>query len=373
MVNPDSTLITLDDVPHPGETVAEYLEVNAWSQRELSRRSGVTTKVISEICNGKTAITPPTAISFEKVLGRPASFWLGLQSLYDEHKARDEQPFTAKALASWEKRFPVREMRKLKFSLPDAATDADSLLQFFGVSSPSNWDSVWGASSVAYRQSKHSKGVDDAVAAWVREVEITAQSIPLRTFDESKLRSSVNTFRGLTRKRVDDALPDVQALCARVGVAFVIVPALPRTGISGCARWLQGQRATIGLSLRYKTDDQLWFTFFHELGHVLLHRARNIILVDNVEKNLTDDSIDPEMKDVEQQANVFARDQLIPRESFSSFSQSGNFKTNDILSFAESIGIAPGIVVGRLQWEGLLSYNQGNFLKQKLDWQFKED
>ena len=58
----------------------------------------------------------------------------------------------------------------------------------------------------------------------------------------------------------------MQQMCAAVGVAVVVVPELPHTGISGCARWLSDGRALIGLTLRYKTDDQMWFTFFHELA-----------------------------------------------------------------------------------------------------------
>ena len=69
---------------HPGETVTEYLLAHDWSQSDLARRSGITPKTISEICNGKAAISPATALAFEKVLGRPAHFWLNLQRRFDE-------------------------------------------------------------------------------------------------------------------------------------------------------------------------------------------------------------------------------------------------------------------------------------------------
>ena len=51
-----------------------------------------------------------------------------------------------------------------------------------------------------------------------------------------------------------------------------------------------------------------------------------------------------------------------------------NDLTNEgIHDFAEAIGVGPGIVVGRLQFEGVLKPHQGNALKQKLNWQFAED
>jgi hypothetical protein len=90
---------------------------------------------------------------------------------------------------------------------------------------------------------------------------------------------------------VDQVMDPVQELCATVGVAVVVVPALRSTGISGCARWLTEKRALIGLTLRYKTDDQLWFTFFHELGHLLLHRSKKPFVVDNAEDDLSESHV----------------------------------------------------------------------------------
>ena len=63
-------------------------------------------------------------------------------------------------------------------------------------------------------------------------------------------------------------MPKLQGRCAAAGVAVVFVPALPKTGVSGATRWLHPQKAIIQLSLRYKSNDHLWFTFFHEAGHI---------------------------------------------------------------------------------------------------------
>src|SRR4029077_12023803 len=91
MSSAELTPIELNAVPHPGETVVEYLEFHRWSQRDLARRTGLTPKTISEICNGKAPITPSTALAFEKVLQRPAHFWTKLQSQYDAVEARSCQ------------------------------------------------------------------------------------------------------------------------------------------------------------------------------------------------------------------------------------------------------------------------------------------
>jgi addiction module HigA family antidote len=82
-------------VPHPGETVQEYLDFYEWSQRDLARRTGLTPKTISEICNGKAPITPTTALAFEKAFLRPAHLWLNLQRQFDEVEARRREEVKA--------------------------------------------------------------------------------------------------------------------------------------------------------------------------------------------------------------------------------------------------------------------------------------
>src|SRR5262249_29716380 len=146
------------------------------------------------------------------------------------------------------------------------------LLQFFGVPSPEAWQAKWDGYAVVFRQTKVFDARREAVAAWVREAEIVAGQIPLADFDEDKLRASLHELRRLTREDTQVALDRAQLICSKAGVAVVLVPELPGTRISGCARWLSDTHAMVGLTIRYKTDDQLWFTFFHEVAHILLHR-----------------------------------------------------------------------------------------------------
>jgi len=142
-------------------------------------------------------------------------------------------------------------------------------------------------------------------------------------------------------------------------VAIVFVPELPRTRASGATRWLTPEKALIQLSLRYKTDDHLWFTFFHEAGHIALHGKRVIFL----EKATGRGKIGHE-----QAANRFAEEILIPKRDFDRFVASGQFAEQAIAQFASDLGIAPGIVVGRLQHHGFLRYDQCNGMKRRFIW-----
>lgn len=360
-------------VPHPGESVLEYLEFFGWSQSDLARRTGLTPKTISEICNGKGPITPQTAIAFERVLQRPAHFWLAMQRQFDEIEARKRETAKSTGWDAWVDKFPLAEMKRLRFSLPQGRSETDVLLNFFGVSSPDSWNSVWRASAVAYRQTRSMNTREESISAWVRETEIVALGIELADFNEQRLHSLIPKLRRLTRTRAEEIMDPVQQMCATAGVAVVWVPALRNTGISGCARWLSEKKALIGLTLRYKTDDQLWYTLFHEIGHILLHRRKKSFVLDNAAEDLGDQIVDPEMQEFEAEANRFSADMLIPPSALGEFTRKKKFTNESIHEFAEAMDIGPGIVVGRLQHDGFLQRHQGNALKQKLDWTFAEE
>jgi HTH-type transcriptional regulator / antitoxin HigA len=90
---------------HPGDLVAEYLDSHGWSQNDLARRTGLTPKTISEICNGKGPVSPLTALALEKVFKRPAHLWLNLQRQFDEAAARRRELQLSQGWTEWAQRF----------------------------------------------------------------------------------------------------------------------------------------------------------------------------------------------------------------------------------------------------------------------------
>jgi HTH-type transcriptional regulator/antitoxin HigA len=359
-----------DTVPHPGEFLVEYLESSGWNQREVARRTGITPKTVSEICNGKAPITPPTSLALERLFQRPAHFWLNLQRQFDEAAARRKESANREEWEDWAAKFPIKEMKKRGWLEASDKSPIEQLLSFFGVSSPKSWDEVWKATNVSYRQTLRFRTSKEAVSAWARQAERNANDLKLefRNFSEERLRSFLEDLRGLTRKKAEVFGPLVQKLCADAGVAVVWVEELPQTGISGCARWINDKRALIAMTLRYKTDDQIWLTFFHELAHVLLHKKSLCFIVDNADKDLGDKVIDPQMRREEEEATRFAEDTLIPPSQLLPFIKQQDFSQEAIEAFAEQVNVGPGIVVGRLQREGVLAYFQGNKLKQHFAW-----
>lgn len=353
-----------DYVSPPGETLEEILEEREMTQAELAERMGRPKKTISEIINGKAAITPETALQLERVLGVPASFWSNRERLYREALARAEEQQRFASQVDWLKRIPVRPMIEFEWirCCEDKVDQLREVLNFFAVASPERWEEVWCNTSVDFRKSPAFQSDPGAVAAWLRRGEVEAAQIDCAGYDVHKFRETLQQVRSLTVEAPEVFQPEVVRLCAEVGVAVVFVPQLPKTRICGATRWLNPNKALIQLSLRYKTDDHLWFSFFHEAGHILLHGKRDVFLEDNAAE-------DAQRQDKEQEANTFAANILIPPNEWQRFLNSSQKRSKDgIRQFAAQIGIAPGIVVGRLQHDGVLPVTHCNELKCRLEW-----
>ncbi len=96
--------------------------------------------------------------------------------------------------------------------------------------------------------------------------------------------------------------------------------------------------------------------FFHEIGHVLLHGKTDLWIEGN----------DPSGQTAkESEANRFASNILIP-PTFSNELRRLKSKSS-VTDFAQKIGIAPGMVVGCLQHDGIWPQRSGNDLERNVD------
>jgi Zn-dependent peptidase ImmA (M78 family) len=197
----------------------------------------------------------------------------------------------------------------------------------------------------------------DALAAWLRRGEIVARKIECRPYDKAEFRDALSKIREYTVTEPEVFQPAIQRLCAESGVALVFLKALPNTGISGVTRWLTSDKALIQLSLRYKTNDHLWFSFFHEAAHILKHNKGNVYLEEKT------GAVDSARTD-EVAANNFAANLLIPPPAYRRFTCI--ISRDNILAFAREISVHPGIVVGRLQHDRKIRFDQYNDLKERL-------
>lgn len=343
-----------DSVTPPGFYVQEKIEELGMTQTDLAGRIGRTKKTVNEIITGKAPIEPETALQLERVLGIPARYWNNIERQYRDHLVRQEERARLEQQIERLHSFPVKAMCKLGW-LPkrsDAVDLLSELLSYFGVASVETLDQIDLRTCSAFRQSAVHKVDANAILAWLRKGELDARGIHCRPFHRDRFRSALAEIRELTMRPIDEALRESCRLCAEAGVALVFVPELPKTCTWGATRWLTADKALIQLSARGKKDDQLWFTLFHEAGHILLHPKKDIF----IELENTTDSREDE-------ANQFAADQLIPPNTWMLARQMKLRSKTEIQLFAKQYKIAPGILVGRMQREKMIPWSYMNALK----------
>ena len=117
-----------------------------------------------------------------------------------------------------------------------------------------------------------------AVAAWFRMAELSAQKTPTPPYDKKKLTALLPALRRLTREKPTHVVPTLQEQLATCGVVCVLQHAFKGTGTHGATYWRRPQnqnQAVLVITPRGQWADIFWFTLFHELGHILLHTAKN--------------------------------------------------------------------------------------------------
>jgi HTH-type transcriptional regulator/antitoxin HigA len=343
---------------HPGATVRDVIEAKGMTQQELAKRMNRPPNKINEILQGKRAITVETALELELVLGWPADFWLEREKNYQLAKARLCAQAELQGQTDMLKKFPLPAMIRLGWirKMPTPAAQVRELLAFFGIASFDQLDKP-GIFAPAFRKAKAKEACPYALAAWLRRGTLQADRIETKPYSVSGLRGSLADLRALSLLLPEEFESRLVGLCAAHGVAVVFVPHLPGSYASGAAYWI-GDKAVIQLSLLVATDDQFWFSFFHEVGHILLHGKKQAFLDDFK----TDDN------QQEQQANTFVARQLIPDAAYGRLKTLSFDQEAVVRDFAKEIGVAPGIVVGRLQHDRLLPHSRLRELKVRYAW-----
>lgn len=349
-----------DFVTPPGETLQDTLEALGMTQTELAQRIGKHKKTINAIVNGHQEITPRTARQLERALGVPASFWNNRQRRYDEYRIKVEEKEQRKMQQDWLKNFPLREMKKFKYisDTDDPVAAVENILRLLGVDSPNTFNVRLEGLAVQYRKSSTFKVSKFALAAWLSKGRELAGEIYCEPYDKIKFRRRLPEMRNLTVHLPEIFVPKLVEICAQCGVKVVFVPELPNMPVFGATYWI-GNNPVIQLDIRGKKDDILWFTFFHEAAHVLLHGRKKAIYLD----------VDKREGDEEEEANLFASEFLVHRKDLESFVFTSKYLSKEkIVAFARRHGIAPGIVVGQMHHYGYAPYTHFQGLKRTLKW-----
>lgn len=338
----------------PGETIKEQLDIREMSQKEFASRMEMSEKQISKLINAKSRLTPDVANKLEMVLGMPAIFWSRLESIYRDTLVKVKEENNMEDDINNMKKFPYKEMAN-KGWLDDEKRAEDRVIALRKFFETVSLDSVFKEDlipKIAYRRQSITEKSYYSNIAWIQKAKIDSRNIDVSKLNTNKLRDSLDKIRSMTVEKPSVFYPKIVSELASCGIAFVLIPHLKGSFLNGATFLNSGNnKVVIALTNRGKSSDIFWFSLFHEIGHILLGHLEK-------EEILDEDEL---------LADKFSSSILISDDDFHDFIKLGDFSKESIVKFSDGIGLAPGIVVGRLQKENLIGYNVHMDLKEKYE------
>lgn len=336
----------------PGATIKEQLADRSMSQKEFAARMNMSEKHISKLINGDVQLTHDVAMRLEMVLGLPAQFWIKLEGIYREKLLKVQQENQMDADIEIARKIPYNEMAKNGWvaATRNPIDRVSSLRKFFEVVQLVLLDNP-NLNAIACRRLGETAKSDYALMAWAQRAKVEAREASVAPINIEKLKKRIPDIRAMTTKNPAVFCEQLRALLAECGIALVFLPHIGGSFLHG-ATFVDGAKIVVGMTVRGKYADRFWFSLFHELGHIILGHIGQ-------PNGTTDDD--------ETNADEFARNTLIPKEMYEAFAITNRIDEKSIEQFAKTVSIDRGIVVGRLQKEGKLKFNQFAHLKTKYE------
>jgi len=340
--------------PHyrtPAQLLEAHLQERGWTQRVLAMVLNTDETTISKIMNGKKPIDAEMALTLHAVLNIDPDRLLQLQKGYDLAKAKIEvrldPGLSNRAVLFGE--LPVTEMIKRGWlegitDIREVATLEAALCKFFGVSSVEQIEIMPHAA----KKTHVSTPASPTQIAWLHRVKQIASEMLVAKFSDRAVRDAMQKLRFLLRS--PEQARKVSRIMTECGIRFVIVESLPTAKIDGVCFWLNDRSPVIGMSLRHDRIDNFWFVLRHELEHVLQGHGRSAAMLDTElegERAGTGSNIPEE----ERIANEAAANFCVPQLALDRFvaRKAPFFAERDILGFAQTLKIHPGLIAGQLQ------------------------
>lgn len=329
---------------HPGYYIKEIVDESGLTQEDFAKRLDTTPKNLSLLIRGEQNLSIEMAVKLSRMLGTTVNYWLNIQNAYDaliaEIKSEEELKAERKVFEYFDYRF-FRE----NFGLPDLPRKKDeqikALREFFEVATLTVF--LKKDMAVSFRSSTQEMPEGSVVKAnaMVQIATNKALRINAPKFNKKKFESAVEYALSLTTQH-REFYPLIRKAFMEAGVIFVILPNISGSKINGATKKI-GDNIMLMVNDRRLNADSFWFTLFHEIGHII-----------NGDYGI---SFEKETGEQEAAADKYAEDCLIPPEKYEWFISNKKFSLQDIKVFADQIGRDPGIVLGRLQNDGFVGFD----------------
>lgn len=351
-----------DFIIHPGETLLEIMEDNNMTKNELAIRCGVSPTHIGNVIKGIKDISITFAKKLEYVFNIDASFWINLQANYDkeiiDYQEKNKISNEEKSIVNNNLKQIINylQSREIILNCNDSASKVIEMRKFTNISDLTLIPKL--SYSGAYRVSTNTDIDVYVLYVWQCLCEFSANKIVLNNcLDVDLLKKSLIEIKSLMFLPIQEAIDKLRDIFAKCGIAFCVIQNFSKAPVQGFIKKINGNNIMLCLTIRQAFADIFWFTLFHEIAHIINEDYRNVL----IDYNFTKDAI-------EEKADKFARDILIPQEKYNEFINKKDFSLNAIRIFSNEISVKPYIVIGRLQKERFIGYNQFASEKARFKW-----
>ena len=342
---------------HPGEILKDILLGHGMSQKELAAAIGKTTPVVNDILSKKRDINVEIAVLLEAIFEEtPATFWIDLQSKFDLELARLSKKVQdlERGIREWKslgEYISLRTVKKRAGIGESVISDLAYLCTLYNVDTVDNLKvSLANTFRSAYFKKSEVLQTDQKyLISWILLTRISNDHQKLSVpFSLNRIKDLINQLNDIFYLN-KNTIENVKAVLNEYGIRFFIEKKLDKVPVDGYSFW-RGDNPTIVVTTRYSWLDNLAFTIFHELGHIVKHLFHDktqdfldMIEPGNEEKN----------EESEKEANEFASECLrrgcdlnsVFRRIINPFSS-----TATLQRISQNYGINEGILVGQYQF-----------------------
>ena len=334
---------------HPGYYIKEYIEEIGLTQEDFANRLGTTPKNISYIIRGEQSISIDIANKLSRISGTSVKYWLNLQNEYDTIV------FEIKNLQEINEEREVFKSLKYSyfrdnFDLPDVPGKIDEQIkyvrEFLNVSSLTVFKKK--DMYVNFRKADLNQTEINTIKANIMvqiAANISLKEVDIPKYDKKSFLKAIEYALTLTKDH-KEFYKIIKKEFYKCGVDLIVLPNLLGSKINGASKKI-GDHVMLMVNDRNSNSDSFWFTLFHEIGHII-----------NGDFGI---SFEKEEGKEEENANKFAEDKLIPSKEYDEFIKKRKFTLNSLIEFSNEINRDPGIVLGRLQKDKLISYDDWKF------------
>ena len=339
---------------HPGVELEKKLKSIGMKNKELAIRTGVTEKHVSTIINGMKAITNNFARKLEYALDEPkAEYWVTLQAKFDKEFSDEQDKYNIDKDES-------KVLKEIKIIMPylyeigvlnESDDNIKKILDLRRFARISNLINIANLPHYgAYRiQLKNNVNINPYVLYfWHCACEYIAKQVKIENeLNYNLLREKLPLIKSLMFSEPQNIENELQKIFAECGIVFKIVKYFKGAPVQGFIKNYLSKNIILCMTLRQNRADIFWFSLFHEIGHIL-NKDENNYLVD----------FEFAKGDEELEADNFANKELINQNDYKKFVENDVFTLSAIKRFAKTQNVQPYIVIGRLQHDQIIGWDE---------------